>query len=291
MARPVWTGSISFGLVNIGVALYSATQSRDVSFRQLEQGTGRRVRNKRVAEGTNREVEYEDITKGYETNSGDYVVVTQDELDSVRPDKSRSISVDDFVRIDEVDPIYFQRSYYVAPRSEDQEHAYALLREAMKEAGLAGVAGLVMRNKEHLVAIRPRDDVLVLSTMFYADEIRAPHDVVDGLPGDQDLPSRELDTAVQLIEQLSTEWKPEKYHDTHREQVLRLVEQKARGKKIEVEEPEEPVDNVIDLVAALEQSIEQAKGSSAPVEGVVTTESGGAVMAAASRVPVGERRL
>ncbi|WP_129666313.1 Ku protein [Phytoactinopolyspora endophytica] len=261
MARPAWTGTISFGLVNIGVGLYSATENRDVSFHQFEKGSGKRVRNKRVAEGTDREVEYEDITKGYEIQSGEHVIVTQDELETVQPETSRTITIDDFVELAEIDPIYYQRSYYLAPRNEEQQHAYALLREAMKEAGLAGIATLVMRNKQYLATIRADGDVLVLNTMFFADEIRDPRDVTDVLPGQRKLPQRELDTAVQLIQQLSTSWKPENYHDTYREQVLKLVEQKAKGEDVEPAEPEEPEDNVVDLVAALERSIEQARGS------------------------------
>jgi DNA end-binding protein Ku len=260
VARPVWTGTVSFGLVNIGVALYSATQSRDVSFHQLEKGTGKRVRNKRVAEGTDREVDYDDLTKGYQTESGEHVVVTKEELGSVQPETSRTLAIDDFVELGEIDPIHYQRSYYLAPRSEEHEHAYGLLREAMKEAGLAGIAALVMRNKEYLAAIRAKDEVLVLSTMYFADEIRKPKDVVDNLPAQRKPPKKELTTAVQLIEQLSTPWKPEQYHDTYRERVLTLIEQKASGKDIDVEEVEEPKGNVIDLVAALEQSIEEARG-------------------------------
>lgn len=259
MARPVWSGSISFGLVNIGVGLYTATEDRTVSFHQFEEGTNKRVRNKRVAEGTDREVSYDKIAKGYETDSGDHVVVTQEELESVEPETSRAMVIDDFVELTEIDPIYFQKSYYLAPRGEDQAHSYALLRKAMNEAGLAGIATLVMRNKEYLAAIRARDDVLVLNTMFFADEIRNPHDVSDDLPGQRKVPKKQLDTALQLINQLATSWKPEQYHDTHREQVLKLIEQKAKGETVKVEEPEEPEDNVVDLMAALEQSIERAR--------------------------------
>ncbi|NED96923.1 Ku protein [Phytoactinopolyspora alkaliphila] len=259
MARPVWSGSISFGLVNIGVGLYSATENRDVSFHQFEKGTDKRVRNKRVAEGTDREVAYEDITKGYETESGEHVIITQDELESVQPETSRAITIDDFVELAGIDPIYYQRSYYLAPRGEEHQHAYALLRDAMKDSGLAGIATLVMRNKQYLAAIRAQDDVLVLTTMHFADEIRQPRDVADDIPGRRKLPKKEFDTAVQLIKQLSTDWKPESYHDTYREQVLRVVEQKAKGQEVDVEEAPEPQGDVIDLVAALEQSIQKAR--------------------------------
>ncbi|WP_158542954.1 Ku protein [Phytoactinopolyspora halophila] len=261
MARPVWTGTISFGLVNIGVGLFAATEARGVSFRQFEKGTDQRVRYKRVAEGTDREVDYDDIAKGYETESGDHVVVTQEELASVQPETSHTLAIEDFVALAEIDPIHYQKAYYLAPRGDGQEYPYALLREAMKQTGLAGIATLVMRNKEHLAAIRADGDVLVLNTMYFADEIRDPHEIAD-IPGDVELSTKELDTATDLIEQLSTAWRPEDYHDTHREQVLRLVEQKARGEEVDVEEPEEePSADVIDLVSALEQSIEQARTS------------------------------
>lgn len=261
MARPVWRGTISFGLVNVGVGLYSATEQRStVSFHQFEKGSGKRVRNKRVAEGTDRAVDYEDITKGYEVDSGEHVVLTQEELESVAPETSRTIAIDDFVELAEIDPIYYVRSYYLAPRDEENEHAYALLREAMDRAGLAGIATLVMRNKEYLAAIRPADEVLVLNTMYFADEVRDPRKTLGRLPERQEPPKRELDAAVQLIQQLETTWDPTRYHDTHRERVLTLIEQKASGEEPRVEEVAQPEETVVDLVSALQQSIDRAKG-------------------------------
>ncbi len=260
MARPVWSGAITFGLVNVGVGLYSATDEKSVSFHQFEKGSGKRVRNKRVAEGTDREIDYDDVAKGYETESGDHVLVTQEELESVAPETSRSITIDDFVELADVDPVYFERSYYLAPRDEQNEHAYALLREAMKQAGLAGIATLVMRNKQYLAAIRAREDVLVLNTMHFADEVRDPRETVGSLPSERKLPKKELDTAIRLISELTVDWDPARYHDTHRERVLKLIEQKASGEEPEVVEAEEPQENVIDLVAALQESIERARG-------------------------------
>lgn len=260
MARPVWSGAITFGLVNVGVGLYSATEEKSVSFHQFEKDSGKRVRNKRVAEGTDREVDYDDVAKGYETESGDHVLVTQEELESVAPETSRSITIDDFVELADIDPIYFERSYYLAPRDEPSEHAYALLREAMKQAGLAGIATLVMRNKQYLAAIRAREDVLVLNTMHFADEVRDPRETVGSLPGEQKLPKKELDSAIRLISELTVDWDPARYDDTHRERVLELIEQKAGGEEPAVVEAEEPQENVIDLVAALQESIERARG-------------------------------
>lgn len=259
MVRPVWQGAITFGLVNVGVGLYSATDEKTVSFHQFEKGTGKRIRNRRVAEGSEREVEYDDVAKGYETQSGDHVIVTQEELESVAPESSRSIAIDDFVELADIDPIYFERAYYLAPRDEASEHAYALLHEAMKQAGLAGIATLVMRNNQYLAAIRAREDVLVLNTMHFADEVRDPVETVGSLPPSRELPKRELDTAMRLISELTVAWDPERYHDTHRERVLKLIDQKASGKEPEIVAAEEPEENVVDLMAALKQSIEQAR--------------------------------
>ncbi|HEX6235203.1 MAG TPA: Ku protein [Jiangellaceae bacterium] len=259
MVRPVWQGAITFGLVNVGVGLYSATDEMTVSFHQFEKGTGKRIRNRRVAEGSEREVEYDNVAKGYETPSGDHVIVTQEELESVAPESSRSIAIDDFVELADIDPIYFERAYYLAPRDEASEHAYALLREAMKRASLAGIATLVMRNRQYLAAIRARQDVLVLNTMHFADEVRDPVETVGSLPDRRELPKRELDTAMRLISELTVAWDPERYHDTHRERVLKLIEQKASGKEPEIVAAEEPEENVVDLMAALKQSIEQAR--------------------------------
>ena len=259
MARPVWSGAITFGLVNVGVGLYTATEEKSVSFHQFEKDSGKRVRNKRVAEGTDREVDYEDVAKGYETESGDHVIATQEELESVAPETSRSITIDDFVELADIDPIYYERAYYLAPRDEANEHAYALLTEAMKRARLAGIATLVMRNKQYLAAIRAQDDVLVLNTMHFADEVRDPREMVGSLPGERKLPKKELDTAIRLISELTVDWDPARYHDTHRERVLKLIEQKASGEEPAVVEAEEPQENVIDLVAALQESIERAR--------------------------------
>lgn len=259
MPRPVWSGSLSFGLVNVGVGLYAATEVRRVSFHQFEAGTNKRVRNRRVAEGTDREVEYSDVVKGYPTGDGEHVIVTQEELESVEPETSRAISIQEFVAVEEIDPIYYQRSYYLGPRDEGSEHPYALLREAMRRSGLAGVATFVMRNKQYLAVIRATSDVIVLSTMLFADAVRDPRQAVDSLPGKHELPKRELDSAARLIDQLATSWDPERYHDTYRESVLELIKQKASGEEASVEAPAETEEKVVDLTAALEQSIERER--------------------------------
>lgn len=260
MARPVWSGSISFGLVNVGVGMYTATEQRGLSFHQFERGTNKRVRNKRVAEGTDREVDYDDVAKGYETESGEHVIVTQDELESVAPETSRTIAIDDFVELADIDPVYYARTYYLGPRGEEHERSYLLLHEAMKKAGLVGIATFVMRSKEYLAALRAADDVIMLHTMYFADEVREPRSAIGDLPDQRELPRRELDMAVRLIGELTTPWEPEKYHDTHRERVLELVKQKASGEEPDVVEPDESEDNVVDLMTALEQSIKRARG-------------------------------
>lgn len=259
MPRTIWTGTISFGLVSVRVGLYSATQQQDVSFHQFERGTDERVRYKRVAEGTDREVDYSDVVKGYEVSGGEYVMLTKNELEEAEPGRSRTIEIEDFVELSEVDPIYYEKTYYLGPAEDESRRAYALLRDAMAKAGLAGVAAFVMRGKEYLAVVRPWKRVLVLETLFFADEVRDPQDVLDKLPAATKSDSRELRTAVDLIQQLKTSWEPERYHDTYRERLLDLIRQKAAGEEVHAEQPERGDDNVIDLMDALQRSIEQAR--------------------------------
>jgi DNA end-binding protein Ku len=258
-ARSVWSGTLTFGLVNVPVRLYSATKQQDVAFHQFEADTNERIRYKRVAEGTDREVDYDDIVKGYELPSGKYVMLTQEELDAAEPGRSRSIEITDFVELAEIDPIYYEKSYYLGPGS-DGEKAYSLLLKAMSESGLAAVAVFVMRGKQYLAVIRPASRVMILETLYFADEVRDPSDVMDQVPRAGKVGSRELKSATGLIKQLTTPWKPEQYHDTYRESVLALVKRKSKGKEIDVEELESGGDEVVDLMEALEQSLQRAKG-------------------------------
>lgn len=259
MARPIWNGSLSFGLVNVPVRLLSATEQKDVSFHQREAGSNARVRYKRVAEGTDREVEYKDVVKGYELPGDKFVTLTQEEVDSASLGRSRSLEISDFVDLAEIDPVYYEKSYYLAPREESAHEAYALLRDAMEQSGLAGVGSFVMRGKEYLAVIRPWKRVLVLETLLFADEVRDPQEVVDTLPSNSRGTSREVKAAVNLIEQLTTPWKPEQYHDTYRERLLGIVKDKAKGKEIEVEEYEPEESNVVDLMDALRRSVDEAR--------------------------------
>ncbi|SDR71022.1 Ku protein [Actinopolymorpha singaporensis] len=274
MARPIWNGSLSFGLVNVPVRLLSATEQKDVSFHQREAGSNARVRYKRVAEGTDREVEYKDVVKGYELPGDKFVTLTQEEVDSASLGRSRSLEITDFVDLAEIDPVYYEKSYYLAPREESAHEAYALLRDAMEQSGLAGVGSFVMRGKEYLAVIRPWKRVLVLETLLFADEVRDPEEVVDSLPSTTRSNSREVKAAVNLIEQLTTPWKPEQYHDTYRERLLGIVKDKAKGKEIEVEEYEPEESNVVDLMDALRRSVDEARSSRSGRGGAGRSDAG-----------------
>lgn len=259
MARSIWTGYLSFGLVVLPVGVYSSIEQRDLRFHQFEQGTTNRVRYKRVAEDTDREVPYEKIVKGMETSSGDYVMLTSDELSSAEPGKSKTIEIGDFVALDEIDPVYFEKSYYLSPRDKDAGKPYALLRESMARAGRVGIATFVMRGRQYLAAIRPSEDVLVLETLYYADEVRDPRSALDKLPDKVDFDEREIKVASSLIEAMTVEWEPERYHDSYREAVLEMVKAKEEGKEVEKPAPTKADSKVVDLTAALERSIAAAK--------------------------------
>lgn len=260
MPRSVWTGALSFGLVNVPVKLFAATQDKDVHFHQFKAGTGQRIRYMRVAEGTDEEVPLDEIVKGYEVRDGEYVMVTPEELESVEPERSRTIDLESFVDLDEVDPIFFERTYYLAPADEAAAKPFALLHTAMSETNRAGIARFVMREKQYLVAVRPGEDVLLVETMHFPDEVRDPHDIeeVKVLEGDVRTQSREREMAQQLVEMLAAPWEPDRYHDTHRERVLELIEAKDRGEEVVVERPPEPAP-VVDLMAALEESVRSGR--------------------------------
>jgi DNA end-binding protein Ku len=258
MARPIWTGVISFGLVSVPVALHSATKEHDVSFHQFEKGTKDRIRYQRVNERTGKEVDYKDIVRGAEVGDGKYVMIEPEELDAVAPGRSRSLDIHAFVDLDEIDPIYFQKSYYLAPGSDETAKTYALLRDAMEQANRAAIGTLVMRGREYLTAIRPDNDVLVLETMFFADEVRDPKDQVDRIPRAKPRPE-ELKMAGQLIDSMAGPWKPKDYRDTYTDRVKDLVNAKRKGAEVTVaEEAPEPT-NVVDLTEALRASVEAAR--------------------------------
>jgi len=259
MARAIWTGYLSFGLVVLPVGVFSAIEQRDLRFNQFERGTGKRVKYKRVAEDTDREVPYEKIVKGLETASGDYVMLTPQELASVEPGKSKTIEIGDFVELSEIDPIYFEKSYYLAPKDKDAGKPYALLLQAMRDAERVGIAMFVMRGRQYLAAIRPSEDVLVMETLYWGDEVRDPKASLDRLPENVELSSREIGVAKSLIEQMTVPWEPERYRDAYRDAVLELATSKEEGKEITVAPVKKEDSKVVDLTAALERSIAAAK--------------------------------
>jgi DNA end-binding protein Ku len=265
MARPIWTGAISFGLVSIPVGLFSATEDHTVHFHQFERDTSDRIRYQRVNERTGKEVEYSDIVKGRDVGDGEYVLVEPEELADIAPGRSRTIDITTFVDLDEIDPIFFQKTYWLAPTDEQYARPYALLREAMTRTNRAGIATFVMRGKEYLTAVRADGDVLALETLFFADEIR-DRSTLD-VPGRTKPKGKELDMATGLIEAMSGAWKPDEFRDTYTERVEKLIEDKRRGREVVTEaEPPEPT-AMSDLITALERSVAEARGGRKPQAG------------------------
>jgi DNA end-binding protein Ku len=260
MARAIWSGSISFGLLNVPVKLYSAVARRNIALREIRGSDSSRIKHRRVAEGTDEEVPYEEIVKAFEITPGNYVPLSKDEMSALAPEKTRAIDVQDFVDIEEIDPMYFDSPYYLGP-AEGAEKAYSLLAAAMEASGKAAIARFVFRNKEHLAAIRASDGVLTLTTMRFADEVVPPSELDDVLPQKKaKAAKREQEMAEQLIDSLSTEFDPSGYRDEYREQLLALIERKAEGKEIVTPESEEPkATKAPDLMAALEESIAAVK--------------------------------
>jgi DNA end-binding protein Ku len=263
MARVIWSGALAFGLVNIPVGLYAATEDRTVHFNQFQKGTSDRIRYKRINERTGEEVPFKEIVKGREVDEDTYVLVTDDELESVEPGRTRTIDITDFVDLSEVDPIYFQKTYYLAPRGDGADRSYELLHQAMSATNRVGIATLVMRSKEYLVAVRPQEKILALETMYFADEIRDPVEATGYEPTGRTAKPREVTIARQLIESMTTDWDPERYRDTYRERVEELIESKRNGEEIEAAAPAPRASKVVDLTEMLRQSVEQAKGRGA----------------------------
>jgi DNA end-binding protein Ku len=266
MARPIWTGVISFGLVSVPVRMYSATSEHEVSFHQFEKDTSDRIRYKRVNERTGREVDYGDIVKGADVGGGKYVMLDPDELDAVAPGRSRRIDINAFVDLADIDPTYYQKTYYLAPDSDETKKTYALLRDAMADANKAAIGTLVMRNKEYLTAIRPDGDLLVLHTMFFADEVRDPHSELDSLPGTVKLSAKELSMAGQLIDSMSGSWKPTDYRDTYTDRVSELIQAKKKGAEFTSAQEAPAPTNVSDLMEVLRRSVEDANRRRTPTK-------------------------
>jgi DNA end-binding protein Ku len=262
MARAIWSGSISLGLVNVPVKLHSAVKRKDVHFHQLKEGTGDRIRYKKVSEKSGREVESDHIVKGYEVSKGNYVTVTDTDFEAAEPERTHTIEVDDFVDLDEVDPMHFVNTYWIAPQDgKGASKAYALLRDAMDKKGRVAIARFVLRTKEHLVLIRPTSNALALHTMLFPDEIISAGEV-EGLPVRAKPDPREVKMAEQLIDSLTVKWNPKKYRDTYRDKLLEVIKRKAKGEEI-VTAPREERADVVDLMAALEASVKASKASRA----------------------------
>lgn len=258
MARPIWTGVVSFGLVSVPVRLYTAIGDHTIRFQQYERGTSDRVRYRRVNERTGKEVDYDDIVKGYETH-GELVEIESDELDDLAPGRSKAIDIEAFVDLDQIDPIYFQRTYWLAPAATEQMRPYQLLLRALEKTNRAGIAKLVMRGKEYLTALRAHGDLLHLTTLHFEKDIRDPGRELPELPEERKPRGKELDMAVALIESMSEDWRPEDYEDTFNERVQQLIEDKRRGEQTQPapKAPEET--DVTDLYDALSRSIDARK--------------------------------
>ncbi len=259
MARAIWKGSLSFGLVNIPVQLVSAVVDRGLHFHLLHDKDDARVKEQRICTKDGEEVPWEHIVRGYEVAKDRYVVLTDEELDQLTPQKNKAITLESFVPLDQINPVYFQHPYYLLP-AEGAEGPYALMREVIARSARVGMARMVMRGKESLVAIRSVEGALSLSVLWFVDEVVAPSQLA-GLPKANKAPAPQLALAQQLIDALAADFQPEKYKDDFRERVLALVHRKAKGEKIEAPEPAEPHSNVLDLMSALKASLAQTGGA------------------------------
>lgn len=255
MPRSLWNGSLSFGLVNVPISLYTAIEPKDIHFHQMTTN-GHRIRQKRVDEKTGREVEYASIVKGYEQSKGKVVVVEPEELEAAAPKQTRTIEIEEFVDLAEIDPIHYNSTHYLAPgKGAGADKGYALLRDVMEKSDRAAIGRFVMRTKQYLVAIRVDNGVLLLHTLYFADEIRATTGL--GIPKRTKAGDRELRIAKQLVDSLTVEWDPKRYKDTYRADVQKIIAKKAKGQDVVVDEPEEQPSGVIDLVAALQASLDR----------------------------------
>jgi DNA end-binding protein Ku len=258
MPSSIWTGAISFGLVQVPVRMVTATRSKDVSFNQLEESTGARIRYRKVSEVSGDEVTSDQIVRGYEVSKGKYVRIEDDEIQSLRPKGSRAIEIEEFVDLDEIDPLFFEQPYYLIPNDRGVK-PYKLLVEAMTDLNKVAIGRIVMRSKERLVAIRPLDGMLCVETMRYSDEVVARDGLITEEESDVELTERERTMAQQLVESLASDnFDATKYHDEFREQLLDLIERKAAGEEIIAEPETEAPAKVLDLVAALEASLAKA---------------------------------
>ncbi|MEU1377939.1 Ku protein [Streptomyces triculaminicus] len=259
MAQPIWSGVLTFGLVTVPVGVYSAVDEHTIHFHQIQRSTTDRVRIRRVNERTGQDVKNEDIVKGYELKEGRYVIVEPEELNEIAPGRSQTIDVSGFVDLGEVELVYFATTYYLAPRGAEYRKVYDLLRQAMERTNRAGIATFTMRGKQYLTAVRAEAKVMVLHLLHWADEVRDPSKELPNLPQRKGGRGKELESAVELIDALAIDWKPEQYRDTYHEHVKELVQAKAEGQQIEPAPAPPEATNIVDLMEALQSSIDQAR--------------------------------
>jgi DNA end-binding protein Ku len=262
--KTMWRGAISFGLVSIPVRVYTATEEKTLRFNQLHEKDHGRIKYQRVCSKDGEEVPYDEIVKGYEYEKDRYVILTDDDFEAVPVESTRTIDIAQFVERSQIDPIYYKKTYYLGPE-EAGIKAYQLLRDSLQEGDKVGIAKVSFRDKEHLAAVRLKDDVLVLDTMFWPNEIRDSEEV-SGLDKEAKVSDRELQMAESLIENLTEDWNPEAYTDEYREALLEIVEKKVAGEEIEVIEAPEPT-KVVDLMEALKASVQQTKKAPAKKTG------------------------
>ena len=256
MARALWKGAITFGLVSIPIEVHTAVRDRQLRFHLLTANGRARVRFKRVSERTGREVEWNDLVKGYEYEKGRYVVLTPQDFEAAALEKTRTIDILDFVKAEQIDDRYFDKPYYVTPGA-GGDRAYALLRETIRDAGRIGIAKFVLREQQHLAALEVIDEALVLSILRFADELVDTSEYA--FPTAKGIRQNELKMARMLVDELATDWKPEQYTDDYRQNLLRIIKAKRKGKDVELEAPEEEhPDKVVDLMERLRQSLEGA---------------------------------
>ncbi|HEY3724703.1 MAG TPA: Ku protein [Acidimicrobiia bacterium] len=262
MARSLWTGSISFGLVNIPVRIFPAIREHDVHFHQIAPD-GSRVHNQRVSGKSGKVVEYQDLRKGYETSKGKYVVFEPDELERLAPAATKTIEIEDFVPLEQIDPISFERTYHLTPAGTEATKAYALLAAVMEDRQRIGIGRIVIRERQHLAAVRPFGKGLALSTLLFADEVVPQSDVPDVPSRKPTLSTREKQLAAQIVDSLATDWDPKRYRDDYERQLRKVIRAKQQGKQLEPQE-EAPTAQVIDLMDALRASLEGGSGGARP---------------------------
>ncbi len=263
MARTLWSGSLSFGLVNVPVRLTSAARDLDLHFRQLHEKDGAAIEQRRYCSEEEKEVEWEEVGRGYELDDGEQIVLTDEELASVEPRKTRTISVEAFVDLDDVDPIYFDHPWFLTPKGESEGtlRAYQLLVDVMESTDRAALGRFVMRTKEYLVLVRPRDGLLALTTLRFHDEVRPTDEIA---PGGRKPAKGKIEGAIAVIESLSTEWEPERYTDLYRERLQGVIEDKKKGKRIKAPELEEEPKPAPDLMAALQDTLDRMGSGKRP---------------------------